>query len=273
MTIYRSIKDYENYFVHLLQRLSNVEYLTLLLAIGFEGLKRNRFIDGFDLEKDITSYMPHLRQFHFHIRSIIKNAPHINIDTIRQSFAKQHEQTVDYTIDYFNNNFGQCQIYSLPFIGTRLDFISNRFPLFDTNNIFSMVTVLLLFDDIQPFENDFFRRVSRALPRLRTLQIFNELEQQEKIDATTNNIQFAHLATLILITIHLDYAEQFLCRIHLPSLTELVIDNDMLLPIIAQNQQQARDNCSRVETLRTPEPFNHSIDSVCHFFPLAFNLK
>jgi hypothetical protein len=97
--------------------------------------------------------MPHLRQFNCHIRSIIKNTSHINIDTICQSFMKHQQQSVDCAIDYFNNNYGQCQIYSLPFIGTRLDFISNRFPL-------SMVTMLLLLDDVQPFESDLFTRVS-----------------------------------------------------------------------------------------------------------------
>jgi hypothetical protein len=54
---------------------------------------------------------------------------------------------------------------------------------------------------------------------------------------------------------------------------ELVIDNDMLSVIIAQNQQQARDNCSRVEMLRTPDEFVYLIDAVRNFFPLAFNLR
>jgi hypothetical protein len=71
----------------------------------------------------------------------------------------------------------------------------------------------------------------------------------------------------------MDYAEQFLCQTRLPSLIELAIDNDMLLAIIAQHQQQARDNCSRVEMLRTPEPFNDAIDADRNFFPLVFNLK
>ena len=65
----------------------------------------------------------------------------------------------------------------------------------------------------------------------------------------------------------MDYAEQFLCRTHLPSLIELAIDNDILLTIIAQNQQQARDNCSRVGTLLTSEPFYESIDALRNFFP------
>jgi hypothetical protein len=253
-------------FVPVLQRLSNVEYLILLLAIECERNTVKHFINGFDLDKDIISYMPHLCRFHFNIRSILQNASYVEINTIRQSFMKE-QQSVDCAIDYFNNNHGQCQIYSLPFIGTRLDFISNRFPLFDTNKTFSMVTKLLFFDDIEPFETDFFERVSRALPHLKTLDIMNGLEQKEKIETTTNNLEFIYLTTLILFDIHLDYAEQLLCRSHLPSFIELAINNNILLKIIAQDHQQAKDNCSRVGTLRTSDPFNHSIDALRSFFP------
>ncbi|CAF4270243.1 unnamed protein product, partial [Rotaria magnacalcarata] len=105
ITIYRTIRDYET-LVLALQRLSNVEYLTLLLAIDCEEIRPHHFIDGFDLEDDIISYMPHLRQFHFHIRSILKDASHAELDTIRQSFVKQ-QQSIDFPIDYFDNNYGQ----------------------------------------------------------------------------------------------------------------------------------------------------------------------
>jgi hypothetical protein len=266
MISYRSISNYENLFLPVLQRLSNVEYLILLLAIEFETNTSKHFIDGFDLDKDIILYMPHLCQFDFHIRSILPNASHVEIDTIRQSFMKQ-QRSVDCTIDYFDGGHGQCQIYSLPFKGTRLDFISNRFPLFDTNKTFSMITKLLLFDDIQPFENDFFERISQALPHLKTLDIINYFEQQEKIETIKNYVVFTHLTTLILFDIHFDYAEQLLYRSYLPSLVELAINNNILLKIIAQDQQQAKDNCSRVRTLRTSDPFNHSIDTLTNFFP------
>jgi len=123
--------------------------------------------------------MPRLRQFNFHIRSILKNASHVTIDQIRQSFLNQ-QQPFDCVLDHFSNNYGQCQIYSLPYIGTRLDFVSNRFPLFDINNTFSNVTILLLFDDIKPFESVFFERVARVLPRLRTLKIINDLNNKTK---------------------------------------------------------------------------------------------
>ncbi|CAF1482532.1 unnamed protein product [Rotaria sordida] len=148
--------------------------------------------------------LPHLRQFHFHIRSIVAYTSHIDIDTIRQSFVHQ-QQSVDCVLDYFNNRCGQCQIFSLPFIGTRLDFISNRFRLVDENkNTFSNVTTILLFDDVKPLEYNFFRLVARALPYLKPLEVFNRLEQQEKTMIITNLIQFPHLATLIWDDIHMN---------------------------------------------------------------------
>ncbi|CAF4004142.1 unnamed protein product [Rotaria sordida] len=267
MIMYRNFNNYEQ-CTSVLQRLSNVEYLTLLLAIDQDGIRPSHFIDGSILEKKILQYLPRLCQFNYHIRSILKNTFHITINRIRQSFLK-HEQPFDCVLDHFKNKYGQCQIYSLPFIGSRLDFISNRFPLFDIKNTFSNVTILLLFDDVKPFESIFFERVARALSRLRTLEIINQLEQQEKTTTQKTNIDFPHLAVLILYDIHIDYAEEFLCQIHLPSLIELAINKDMLLKIISQNQQQARHNCSKVARLLTSKSSHQSIDTIRNFFPQA----
>lgn len=266
MTIYRNFVDYEKSLVPLLRRFSNVECLRLLLAINLQRPLTNAFIGGYDLGNDITSYMPHLHQFHFHIRSVLENAPHVQLDTIRQSLKKEKYEFADCTVDYFNNNYGQCQIYSLPFVGTRLDYISNRFPLFDMKKTFSMVTVLLLFDDIEPFESVFFQCLAQALPYLKTLEIINQLEQQEKISISTNNLQFPHLTTLILFDIHINYAEELLTRTSLPCLKELAIDNDILLAFVAQDEDQARENCSRVERLLTSEPFYHPLNIIKNYF-------
>ncbi|CAF2983412.1 unnamed protein product [Rotaria sp. Silwood2] len=267
VTIYHNIVNYSECIVSFLQRLLNVERLTLLLAIDITTTRLTHFITEFDLENDIVSYMPHLCQFNFHIRSILENASPVEIGTIRRSIMKC-QQDVICTVDYFNNNYGQCQLYSLPFIGNRLDFISNRFPLFDMNNTFSMVTMLLLFDDAKPFENLFFARIARALPNLKTLEVFNKLEQQEKETITTNNLEFGHLSALILLDIHMDYAEQFLCRSRLPCLTELAIHKQVLLTIVAHDSQQARDNCSKVENLLTSNKWSDSINVIRNFFPL-----
>jgi hypothetical protein len=266
MTIYRNIYAYEQCIIPLLQRLSHVEHLTLLLTIDVNENGPHHFIDGLDLQRDIISFMPNLFQFDFHIRSLLKNADHIELDKIRQSFI-QYEQPIDFTIDYFNNQYSQCQIYSLPFIGTRLDFISNRFPLFNVDNRFSNVTMLILYDDIQPFEHVYFQRVARVLPRLKVLEVLNFVQQQEKNQANNNLIEFRHLSTLILHDIHADYVEQLLCRTYLPCLIELVIRNDLLSTIINQNQQQVKDNCSKVETLIIVEPWIHPMTIDKNFFP------
>ncbi|CAF1578875.1 unnamed protein product, partial [Rotaria magnacalcarata] len=237
-------------------------------SIDITTTRLGHFVTEFDLEKDIVSYMPHLCQFNFHIRSILENASPVEIGTIRRS-VMTCQQAVICTVDYFNNTYGQCQLYSLPFIGNRLDFISNRFPLFDTNNMFSMVTMLLLFDDVKPFENLFFARIARALPNLKTLEVFNKLEQQEKGMITTNNLDFSHLSALILLDIHMDYAEQLLCRSRLPCLTELAIDKQVLLTIVAHDSQQARDNCSKAENILTSNKWCDSIDAIRLFSPLV----
>ncbi|CAF4407803.1 unnamed protein product [Rotaria magnacalcarata] len=228
ITSYRNIPQYERYIVPLLQRLPTIEYLTLLLAVV--------------------------------------SVPHIDTDTIRQSFFHQ-EQSVACVLDYFNNDCGQCQIFSLPFIGTRLDFISNRFPLFDENkNTFSNVTTILLFDDVKPFEHDFFVLVSRALPHLKSLEVFNRLEQQEK--PATNLIKFPHLTTLILYDIHINYAEQFLCRTHLPCLVELLIHYEPLSTIIAQHPEEAKTNCLKIEFLHFVDDVSTDpTDPLLDFFP------
>ena len=186
MMMHHNIKNYEA-CISVLQRLSNVEYLTLILAVDMNGTKRNHFIDGSVLENDIVAYMSRLSQFNFHIRSILKNASHVRIEQIRRSFRKRQAQTFDCVLDHFNNKYSQCQIYSLPFIDTRLDFVSNRFPLFSLDHRFANVTHLLLFDDDQSFESLFFERVSRALPQLKTLEIMNQLEQQDKANVPKIN--------------------------------------------------------------------------------------
>ena len=268
LIIYRNFRNYKR-CISLLQRLSNVEHLTLLLAVDKKKNEPEHFIDGIALEKDIVPYMPHLCRFSFHIRSIVRNARHITTDRIRQSFHKQQQQAFDCALDYFTNKYGQCQIYSLPFVGTRLDFISNRFPLFDGSNTFSNVTTLLLFDDVKPFESIFFERVAQYLPRLKTLEIINQLEQQEKTTAMKTDITFDHLAVLILYDTHVNYAEQFLYRMNLSSLIELVLGRDILWRIIAEKDERARQNCSRVGTLHTFIPSDESNDLISNFFPLA----
>jgi hypothetical protein len=111
--------------------------------------------------------------------------------------------------------------------------------------------------------------MAQALPRLRTLDVFNQLQQEEKMKTTTNFTKFPRLTALILHNIHVDYAEQLLCRSHLPNLIELVIRNDALSVIIDNNDQHARDNCSKVERLCIVDPWIEPTSAQLSFFPLV----
>jgi len=87
------------------------------------------------------------------------------------------------------------------------------------------------------------------------------------------NINFIHLSVLILRHIHMDYAKQFLYRIHLSSLIELIVNKDILFRIIDENHKQARDNFSKVGTIITSKPSYESIDVIQKFFPIAHYVK
>lgn len=265
--MYRNITKHDA-CISLLQQLSNVEHLTLVLAIDKRDTTQNYSIDRLYLETNIVIYMPYLRQFHYHIRLVLNNVSHL---TFNENFLQQ-EQSFGDTIDYFRNNYVQYQMYSLPFVGNRLDFVSNRFPLFN-NKTFSNVTILTLFDDVKPFENSFFENVARTLPRLRTLEIINLLEQQENTITTKTNIIFTHLTVLILYDVHMDYMKQFLYEFHLPSLIELAFDKHLLFTVFAQNQQRTSDICSRIRIIHTSKPSYQSIHTIQSYFPHAHYIK
>ncbi|CAF4492793.1 unnamed protein product, partial [Rotaria socialis] len=72
-------------------------------SIGKDGTRSDHFIDGSILERDILSCMPRLRQFNYHIRSILQNASHIKI---RQSFFNQQEP-FKCVLDHFKNKYEQ----------------------------------------------------------------------------------------------------------------------------------------------------------------------
>jgi hypothetical protein len=68
----------------------------------------------------------------------------------------------------------------------------------------------------------------------------------------------------------MDYAEQLLCRSHLPHLIELVICNSALLLIIANNDQKAKENCAKVEKLIIVEPWIEPTSAQLNFFPSVY---
>ncbi|CAF4659873.1 unnamed protein product [Rotaria socialis] len=101
---------FENQF-DLISKIKSISYprlkqMTMIVchnSIGKDGTRSDHFIDGSILQRDILSYMPRLRQFNYHIRSILQNASHIKI---RQSFFNQQEP-FKCVLDHFKNKYEQ----------------------------------------------------------------------------------------------------------------------------------------------------------------------
>ena len=203
---------YDEVIVPHLQRMINLESLTLYLSVEGQG----KFIDGSNLTRNILSHMPHLNQFLFNIRSIVSFDNQLQLpsnDKIQQSFRNCTDYEVVSYVDYFpSNKKGQCCVYTYP--STMLDFdgLTNSFP----GGSFKYVRCAHLFDE-RPFEHTFFLRIAQAFPSLEFLSITNFEPQIRKDDQDNNNsneylpiIEYSHLDVLDLFDAHDDYAEQFL---------------------------------------------------------------
>ncbi|CAF3416118.1 unnamed protein product [Rotaria sp. Silwood2] len=82
--------------------------------------------------------------------------------------------------------------------------------------MFECVREITLFDE-QPFEHEFFLRISHSFPFMQSLTLFNTKPQQKILRSRSkqNNqdipiIKYPHLVKLNLTEAHIDYIEQFL---------------------------------------------------------------
>ncbi|CAF4569152.1 unnamed protein product, partial [Rotaria sp. Silwood2] len=240
-----------------LQRMSNLEKLALYLAIDYN----ETFIDGNYLMKNIISYMPHLNEFIFNIRSIISinNLTYLpSNDDIQRSFIRFDNHKIISCVDYFpNQEIGQCHIYSYPYTLIYYENITNNYP----HGLFNCVKMVELFDE-RPFEHEFFIRITQAFPFLEDLTITNMEAQQQKSDDNNRHfsiIEYPYLATLHLLRIHDDYDEQFLLNTKtcLPNNIHLMMDYDVLQRVTQNLTRDAtRINYSKVEKLS----LHHKVD-------------
>jgi len=79
---------------------------------------RLEFIDGIHLENEILSHMSQLEKFDFHITmnvEIIDPQHQQSVDDIEHTFKNWKLGEVKCCVDYFPNNDGKCDIYSIPY--------------------------------------------------------------------------------------------------------------------------------------------------------------
>ena len=192
--------------------MSNLEKLDLSLVVSM----KQTFIDGNQLKFNILNNFAHLKKFLFNICSLIYFVRQTNFTTnedIQRTLKDFPSEEIFSSLDHFpQNGFSQCHIYSCPYQFDYYYNLTNRFP----GGFFQRVYDVTLFDE-QPFEHDFFLRITQAFPFLEILTVINRKRQNERRVQNTKDwkkrfsvIEYPYLNRLDLMEAHQDYHEQFL---------------------------------------------------------------
>jgi hypothetical protein len=252
--------------------MSHLEELTLYLRIW----RGSKFISGTDLDNEILTYMPQLHTFTFYIdciNQIVDSGIHLSATDIEQTFTnikyKQVICMVDYSVD---SDLVRYRIFSLPTKFHRLEDIKNNIP----NIVFNSVTYLKVRDG-NAFKHEFFIRLARAFPFLKSLSIsnrrlpfwrFDEHHLREK--EWCSIIEYPHLIFLDVENANPYYVENLLneTKTHLPNLKQLKVTFEVL-KLVTENftRDDLRRTCLRVERLIVHYPIDYP-ENVYRYFPL-----
>jgi hypothetical protein len=247
--------------------MSCLEKLTLYLRIK----DRDRFIDGAQLENEILVYMPQLHTFTFYIRTYINTdsfIDNLSSQDIQRPFSNIGQQQIAHIVNNIHSEQIVCSIFSIPFTFDRLEDIGNQFP----NITFSYVTYLHV-QDVLPFSRQFFIRVARAFPLLKTFRIVNyESQLLCNLDSSQAYAiaEYPHLTYLDMLSTNTGYLEQFLNekRTYVPCLTKLRIIYDNLRSVTKNfTRKETRRNCAKIKRLLMIVPLVHT-KKFYLYFPL-----
>jgi hypothetical protein len=243
----------------------NLQDLRLYIQIE----KRNRLVDGIQLENDILIHLSKLETFVFYICTFT-SANHpvtpLSYNDIQRTFLNVKFGQIGCSMNYINQSDIRYHVFSLPFLFNDIGFIGNSF----TNTIFKNVSFLCINDGI-PFEHEFFVRLARCFPLLNYLFIINFKAQStdsaksehDKTNGSFEVVQYLHLTRIDFVHAHIDYVEQMLneSKTRLPCLTELTIGYDQLKTVTNNFTRDAtRLNCINMEELEFRSLRNHDND-------------
>ncbi|CAF1417554.1 unnamed protein product [Rotaria sordida] len=246
---YIQVKSYDNTVLPLLRRMSYLEKLTLYLRIE----DRDRFIDGTHLENEILINMSQLHSFTFYICTYIDTVNliyNLSNEDVQRTFINIGQQHIASIINYIDPKHIVCSIFSIPFTFDRLEDIGNIFP----NIIFSYVTYLSV-KDVVPFNREFFIRVARAFPLLKTFRILN-YDSQPLCNLNSSQsyeiAEYRYLIYLDMLCGNINYLEQFLNeeKTYVPRLTKLkVVYNNLRIVTNNFTRKEMRRNCAKIKQL------------------------
>ncbi|CAF1472565.1 unnamed protein product, partial [Rotaria sordida] len=271
LTCYPSGQAYDNLVLPLLRQMSNLEELTLYIHI-FGG---PIFISGTHLHNEILVYMSQLHTFTFYITSendFIDPPILISNLDIQRTFTNIKCGQIVCMIDYFAIDKTICRVFSLPLKFHCLKKITNNIP----NLVFNSVTHLELWDE-NPFKYEFFIRLARAFPFIKSLSIWNIVPASWTFDKSHLNdkdwcsiIEYPHLISLDILRANIYYVEHFLneTKTYLPRLTELKIRYEDLEMVTTNfTRDETRRNSAKVKRLIVGHSTVYPKD-VYYYFPL-----
>ncbi|CAF2045231.1 unnamed protein product [Rotaria magnacalcarata] len=232
----RDTDKYNELIVPLVSRMTNLEELNLHVVVYCE----KRFIDGYDLKRNVISRLLQLNKFVFNIRS--------RLPLNDQAYLSSNE---DCQRSFNDRKEGQCHIYSSPYPAKYYEYITNNFP----DGLFKYVREFSLYDE-RPFEHEFFIKIAKSFPFMEKLTVYNNKPQLSKFDerSTDDNrhlsvIQYPYLRLLDLFDAHDDYAEQFLLEFKtcLPIKVDLHVHFSTLSRVTHNFTRNAtRMNCAKI---------------------------
>ncbi|UJR30211.1 hypothetical protein I4U23_017749 [Adineta vaga] len=261
-----------NRIILLLRRMLFVEKLTLYLCLK----NQNKYIDGASIQHDILDNMPQLQSFTFYIVSSV-DMPDLFGKISREDIEKTLTNLRQPTTSMITHTvFGTdvCSIFSLPFEFKCLSDIDNGFP----NMIFNNVTSLLV-QDVIAFKHEFFIRIARSFPLLKSLSIINFKPQSSyNIDTGTRDknesnsiIEYPYLTALDTRYAHKHYLEQFLngTKAFVPCLIELSVESRQLKTVTMDFRRlDIQRTCAKIKRLFLSGSLEHSDEFSIYFSSL-----
>jgi hypothetical protein len=241
----------------------NLEELDLDVKVYCES----RFIDGYDLQNNITNNLSQLNRFIFNVRTHIplNDQTHLlSKEECELSFKDFPNRNVIACVDYFfDRKEGQCLVYSYPYQVKYYEYITNNFR----DEIFTYVREVSLYDDY-PFEHEFFMKISKCFPFMSHLAINNNKSQKMKFHERSEHhnehlsvIGYPYLRIIDLFYAHDDYVEQFLMDVRtcLPIQVNLFTYFSSLERVTHNFTRDAtRTNCTKISSVHV----SHSVSDV-----------
>ena len=239
------LEESDDKIISLLRRMLNLNKLTLYLRIK----SQNQFLNPTSI---ITKYSMHMKQLH-------SFDYYISTENNRNDYIHTQEKLLNTNANVLNIVcFAPMKVtyhlFTVPFQFERLKFIGNIFP----NVIFSNVVELWVHDIIS-FEHEFFLRIARFFPLLKSLVLTDftlpsHVLKQSPEEIHPNAIaRFPYLSSLYITTIGTRCIEQFLNenKTNLARLTTLrVLYEDLRTVTEDFTREATRNNCANIKILK-----------------------